>query len=270
MLRTLKLTISYDGTAYAGWQWQANGPSVQAALEATLAKVVKQASRITASGRTDRGVHALAQVVSFSTTSRITPEALKRALNAELPEDIAVHAVEEAPVDFHPICDAIRKRYRYVIHDGREPVVFARHYCWHVRQRLDAERMDRAAQAWLGRHDFASFQSSNSRRLSTVRTVYELSMARDPQDRDFIRFEVEADGFLYNMVRTMVGTLVVVGRGKHPESWTAEVLAARDRRQAGMRAPAQGLFLLRVDYLPGNAPCLNRPEVADFKLQPAD
>jgi len=186
-----------------------------------------------ASGRTDSGVHALGQVVSFATDSVLEPAVLQRALNARLPDDIAVLAAEEAPAGFHAIRDAVAKRYRYVIHDGTQRDVFGQHYAWKYRTRLDADRMHAAAQLWLGRHDFKCFQNSGSTRLCTVRTVLDIGVARDWQaSADLVTLEVEADGFLYNMVRSMVGTLVEVGRGAQPIEWAAQVLASGRRSAA--------------------------------------
>ena len=143
------------------------------------------------------------------------------------------------------------KRYRYILRDGPVPDVFARHYAWQVRQRHDAAAMQRAAQALVGRHDFSSFETHGSERRSSVRTVHEISVTRATDDPDRIVVEVAADGFLYNMIRTIVGSLSEVGRGVRAESWLTEVLAAKDRRAAGQTAPPQGLFLVNVDYEPG-------------------
>jgi tRNA pseudouridine38-40 synthase len=303
--RLLKLTIAYDGTAYAGWQAQRDEPTVQSALEAAIAQVTGQAVRVLASGRTDAGVHALGQVVGLRTESALPPEVLLRALNAVLPHDIAVLDAAEAPEGFHPIRDAVRKRYRYVIHDGPVRDVFQRRYVWHYgRGRLDSEAMQRAAAPLVGTHDFRSFESSGAERQSSVRTIFELRVQRgragdrlpSPLGRgaggegraggrvgcvqrtvdagvnsecrgafhapyephaereeyeeyeEYIVIEVEADGFLYNMVRAIVGTLVQVGCGRQPESWPGEVLRATDRRVAGPTAPPQGLFLVKVEY----------------------
>jgi tRNA pseudouridine38-40 synthase len=277
-VRTLKLTIAYDGTAYAGWQFQPDKPTVQGTLEAAIAKVTGQHVRILASGRTDAGVHALGQVVGFRTESTLPPEVLLRALNANLPRDIAVLDAAEVAEGFHPICHAIRKRYRYTIHDGLVRDVFRRHFAWHyVYGRLDVDAMRRAAAALLGTHDFSSFESSGAERKTSVRTIHDLLVERGrggqggasrdlgrvarnnvmpthsqntlpPNLDDFITIEVEADGFLYNMVRTIVGTLVEVGRGSQAETWPGEVLEAKDRRVAGPTAPPQGLCLVRVEY----------------------
>jgi tRNA pseudouridine38-40 synthase len=255
-MRTLKLTLAYDGTDFVGWQFQPGQRTVQQTLQDVLGKIAGETVSVVASGRTDSGVHALGQVVSVETDSRLSDEVLVRALNAELPDDMAVIAVERAPNDFHAIRDAARKRYRYVLQDGPVADVFSRRYAWHVFRPLDAGAMHRAAQALVGRHDFSSFETSGSERTTTVRTVFELSVARRPSrsgwrcgaGADEIHVEVAADGFLYNMVRNIVGTLVEVGRGVRDETWPAAVLTARDRRSAGQTAPPKGLFLVSVDY----------------------
>ena len=249
-MRTLKLIVAYDGTNYAGWQVQENGPTVQAAIEAAIAKITGEKVRILASGRTDAGVHALGQVVGFQTGSLLPAEVFRRALNAELPHDIAVLESADVHEGFHPTLDAVRKRYRYVIHDGPVRDVIRRRYCWQFTLgRLDVEAMRCAAAALVGTHDFSSFQTRGAPRLTSVRTVYEVGVARGRgEEQDLVSVEVEANGFLYNMVRAIVGTLVEVGRGARPESWPGEVLRATDRRLAGRTAPPQGLFLVRVEY----------------------
>jgi tRNA pseudouridine38-40 synthase len=248
-MRTIRLTLAYDGTEFFGWQFQPDCRTVQGTLEAALHQITQETIRVAGSGRTDAGVHALGQVVSFQTASRLSPAVLMKALNAVLPEDVAVLDLAEAPSGFHAIRDAVRKRYRYLIHDGRVPDVFRRRYAWHSFRRLDADAMQRAALALVGRHDFRSFETQGTPRESTVRTVFELCVRRgESPNHDLVTFEIEADGFLYNMVRTIVGTLVQVGRGARSETWPAEVLAARDRRLAGMTAPPQGLFLVEVEY----------------------
>jgi len=250
-MRTIRLTVAYDGTDYAGWQAQPGANTVQAAFEKAIEKVTGRPARAIASGRTDAGVHALAQVVGFQTDCPLSVDVLRRALNAELPRDVAVLEATEDHEGFHPIRDAVRKRYRYVIHDGPVRDVFERRYCWQCRHPPDAEAMQRASKSLLGKHDFASFQSSGSQRQGTVRTVHDLDVRRGQGGQSHvITVEVEADGFLYNMVRAIVGTLVEVGRGARDESWVAEVLAARDRAAAGPNAPPQGLFLVHVDYHP--------------------
>lgn len=248
-MRFFRLTLSYDGAAYAGWQMQANARTIQAEFEGALRQVTGERIRAVASGRTDAGVHALGQVVSFSSQTRLPAHVLRQALDANLPKDIVVREVCEAPAGFHAIRDALRKRYRYVVQDGPIRDVFARAYAWYFPQRLDVPAMRAAAAVLLGRHDFSSFEAAGSPRASNERTIYELTVERQAGDSlDRIVVEVEADGFLYNMVRNIVGSLVDVGRGRQEVSWIAAVLAARDRKRAGMTAPPQGLFLVHVDY----------------------
>ena len=254
-MRTIKLALAYDGTKYAGWQVQPGQTTVQGTLEAAIKKVTGQQVRVTASGRTDAGVHALAQVAAFETDSKLSNHVLQRALNAKLPRDVVVLQLNEVAAGFHPIRDAVRKRYRYVIHDGSVRDTFRRGQCWqYVHGRLDVDAMQRAANALLGTHDFSSFETSGAERASSVRTIYDLPVERgragesDLMTADLVTVEVEADGFLYNMVRAIVGTLVEVGRGAQQESWVTDVLEATDRRVAGPTAPPEGLFLVRVEY----------------------
>lgn len=246
---TFKITLAYDGTDFAGWQRQPNRRTVQGELEAALQRITQQHGKCIASGRTDAGVHALGQVVSFTSDTQLPASVLTKALNAELPEDMLVFEVTEAPAGFHALRDAVRKRYRYVIEDGRLRDLFDRKYMWHVYQRLDVEAMKEAALPLVGTHDFTSYETSGSPRLTTVRTVLDLLVERRVRElTDRIIIEVEADGFLYNMVRNIAGTLVAVGKGKEPATRPAAVLALRDRTKAGMTAPPQGLFLIGVDY----------------------
>jgi tRNA pseudouridine38-40 synthase len=214
-----------------------------------LYEVTGEQIRTVASGRTDAGVHALGQVVSFSSNTHLSAEVLTRAIGANLPRDVAVLEVRGAPDGFHAIRDAVRKRYRYVIQDGPTVDVFARAYAWYIFGRLDVDAMRTAARPLLGTNDFSSFEASGSERATSVRTVTDLVVERSTGGfMDRVVIEIEADGFLYNMVRNIVGTLVEVGRGKQPAEWIAKVLAAKDRNVAGMTAPPQGLFLVRVEY----------------------
>jgi tRNA pseudouridine38-40 synthase len=248
-MRFFKLTLSYDGNAYAGWQIQANANTIQAELERAVHEVTGEQIRVVASGRTDAGVHALGQVVSFSSGTHLSADVLARAIDANLPKDIGILDVREAPEGFHAIRDAVSKRYRYIIQDGPTCDVFARAYAWYVPVQLDVEAMHTAAQTLLGTHDFSSFEASGSERATSVRTLTDLVVERRAGDHfDRIILEIEADGFLYNMVRNIVGTLVEVGRRKQPADWVAEVLAAKDRKLAGMTAPPHGLYLVHVEY----------------------
>jgi tRNA pseudouridine38-40 synthase len=246
--RWLKLTLAYDGGAYAGWQVQPDKPTVQGTLESALRQITQETIRVTAAGRTDAGVHALGQVVGFATATRLSNVDLQRALNAVLPADIAVLSLADASEGFHATRDAVAKRYRYQIHNGRTPSVFDRHYAWHYPQPLDAPAMREAGQALVGRHDFSSFETAGSERPDSIRTIHELSVARGEELSERVTVEVAGDGFLYNMVRTIVGTLVDVGVGARDVNWPAAVLAACDRREAGQTAPPHGLFLVNVSY----------------------
>jgi tRNA pseudouridine38-40 synthase len=248
-MRTFKLTLAYDGTNYSGWQYQPGRVTLQETLEQALAKITSETLRVTASGRTDAGVHALGQVVSFTSDTQLEPDVLQKALNATLPLDMAVVTCEMARDGFHATHDAKRKTYRYTIDDGPVRDVFARNQVWQYRSSLDAAAMQRAAMALTGTHDFSSFETAGSPRESSVRTVYELRVGRLPDSAaSRIVVEITGNGFLYNMVRAIVGTLVDVGRGAEDEAWPGKVLAARDRSAAGQTAPAQGLCLVRVEY----------------------
>ena len=246
MMRNFKLILSYDGTDFSGWQTQPGFRTVQEVLESALKQLTGEARiRVNASGRTDTGVHAVGQVANFFSAMRIPTAKLLGAINAHLPDDIVVQSVEEVPQAFDANLDAVRKLYRYVIHDGPTPSPFLRRYCCQSKRRLDAAAMARAAEVLKGRHDFHSFETDWPNRMSSVRTITHLTINRAG---DYIWIDVEADGFLYNMVRAIAGTLINIGRGYWPEAKIAEILHAEDRTQAGPTAPAQGLFLVRVTY----------------------
>ena len=249
--RTFRLTIGYDGTSYAGWQIQRNKPTIQGHLEAAFAKLIGERVPIIGSGRTDAGVHALAQVASLTTDRWRDPaDAIARAINTKLPDDISVYLAEEMPLGFHALRDATGKMYRYQMQVRGVRDAFAHRYTWTLFYRLDIDRMQEAASRIVGKHDFACFQAAGSERPTTVRTVRRLDILQQASATggERLAIEIEADGFLYNMVRNIVGSLVEVGRGKFPVSWIDELIQSRDRKLAGQTAPAQGLFLARVDY----------------------
>lgn len=255
-----KLTLAYDGAKFSGWQAQPGRRTVQGELQRAWQEITGETVRVTAAGRTDAGVHAAGQVAGVESTTRLAPDALLAALNAKLPEDAVVRSIEPAPEGFHATHDAKRKRYRYTIYNDRRRPIFLRHYAWHVPPPLDPAAMHRAGQSLLGTHDFACFQSAGSERESTVRTIFSLEVQRGgagergageggSEDRDsLVAVDVEGDGFLYNMVRAIAGTLVEVGRGKREETSLGELLASLDRGAAGQTAPPHGLTMLWVAY----------------------
>jgi tRNA pseudouridine38-40 synthase len=244
-MRNIKLTLSYDGTEFFGWQTQPGCRTVQETLEKAIAVLTGETVHANASGRTDAGVHAVGQVVNFFSNTRHPPEVLRAAINAHLPADAVIREAADVPEAFDANRDAKRKLYRYVIHDGPVADPFLRRYYHQSRHRLDTGAMSRAAECLKGRHDFHSFETDWPNRMSSVRTITHLALNRLG---DWIWLDVEADGFLYNMVRAVAGTLINVGRGYWPEAKVAEILQTEDRREAGPTAPAQGLFLMRVTY----------------------
>lgn len=245
-MRNLKMTLSYDGADFFGWQTQPGKRTVQETLEAAISTLTgEDRVRVNASGRTDAGVHALGQVANFYSDTTLAIAKLVPAINAHLPDDVVVSEVEDMPPTFDANRDAVLKLYRYVIHDGQVQSPFLRRYACHSKRRLDEAAMARAAEPLKGRHDFHSFETDWPNRVSSVRTITHLAVNRFG---DYLWLDVEADGFLYNMVRAIAGTLINVGRGYWPESQMEEILKANDRTLAGPTAPAQGLFLVRVTY----------------------
>lgn len=251
VLQAYRLTVAYDGTNYFGWQRQPDQPTVQEELEKALWAATGDASiKAYGSSRTDTGVHALGQSVLIRTAAwRAAADKLPFALNTKLPADIVVRDAVPVPLGFHPLRDNDGKRYRYQVYNSRKGDPIGSRTHWWVRRRLSLERMQSAAARIRGRQDFYSFQSAGSPRSSTVRDVRRLEISDRPHmDGTLYTIEIEADGFLYNMVRNIVGTLVKVGTGQESPQWVSDVIAARDRRLAGATAPPQGLFLVEVLY----------------------
>ena len=246
-MRTLKLTVSYDGTTLVGWQRQAAGVSVQGLLEEALGRLEGGPVTVHGAGRTDAGVHALGQVASAQVTAAHPVHVIARAVNACLPPEVRVVDVEETRADFHARFSARSKTYRYVIRNAAIVSPFERAYVWHVPDALDHEAMRHGAAALVGTHDFAGFRSTGSDTTSTTRTITRSEFISD-DDRTRLVYEIAGDGFLRHMVRAIVGTLVETGRGQRPVASIADLLAGGSRSDAGMTAPPQGLFLVRVDY----------------------
>ena len=246
---TFKLTIAYDGTKFSGWQFQPDRRTVQGAVQTAWEQITGEAVQVSATSRTDAGVHAAGQVVGVNSATHLDATQLYRAINAKLPADVVLVSVEEVPTGFHATRDAKGKRYRYRIHNEQTRPLFERTLVWHVPQPLDVDVMQRAGQALVGTHDFASFQAAGSQRESTVRTITAIEVRRGTDDlASRVEIDVAGDGFLYNMVRIIVGSLVDVGTGRREETWLAAALATRDRRAAGRTAPPEGLCLLHVYY----------------------
>ena len=241
------LTIAYEGTHYGGWQRQLNRDTVQARLEAAFAAIGCPDVHVEGSGRTDAGVHAIGQCAHARIDRPFAAERLQLALNANLPADVAVQRAREVPDDFHARFHARGKRYLYRTVVSRARPAIGRNLFYWVRRRIDLAAMRRAAEFLRGTHDFAAFATNPGypRKRGTVRTVQRVHLRRTASGFDFV---IQGDGFLYNMVRTLIGSLLQVGYGSREPEWIAEVLASRDRANAGMTAPAAGLYLLRVLY----------------------
>jgi tRNA pseudouridine38-40 synthase len=281
--RNIRLKLAYDGTNYVGWQVQKNGLSIQEVLERAIEKLTGEKCPVLSAGRTDSGVHALGQIANFHTGSTIPATNFRPALQDFLPHDIVVLESSEVPPEFHATFKATRKQYRYLIDNSTVPLPFLGKYTWSLRRRLAVAAMHDAAQLLLGKHDFRSFETDWPNKVTSVRSIFEIKVVRQPlwhlftgsllntetspplrkegaeggaphaslapsATGDIICLEITADGFLYNMVRSIVGTLVNVGRQKWDKAEVARILRAQNRSIAGSTAPACGLFLVEVWY----------------------
>ena len=273
----IRMTLAYDGSAFAGWQVQPDQRTVQTTVEQAIKKVTGETVQVLSAGRTDSGVHALGQVASFRTQSTIPGPNWRLALQTALPDDITILDSRVAPETFHATFSARRKCYRYLIYNGTAPLPFFRKYLHHHRGPLDLAPMREAAASLVGRHDFRSFETDWPNKATSVRTIESLRIGRaqgwslwqpasllptpswptggtgdtsngESDPGEFVVLEITADGFLYNMVRTIVGTLIPIGRHTWPPGSMREILEAQDRRVAGNTAPACGLYLVWVDY----------------------
>jgi tRNA pseudouridine38-40 synthase len=241
----MKVVLEYDGADFAGWQQQANARTVEGELKRALREITGKDHVVYGAGRTDAGAHAEGQVASFHTDSRLSPHRLMAALNARLPEDVAVLSAEAVPDDFHARYSARWRRSRYRYLDRPSRAALQRGRCWHVRGPLDVEAMARAARALAGKHDWTSYCSASEPARDRVREMRSATVGRRG---DFVELELVAEGFLRGLVRSIAGALAEVGRGERPPEWVGEVLRARDRRKAPRTAPAGGLTLLEVVY----------------------
>lgn len=246
-MRNIKLTIQYDGTNYHGFQIQSidKEPTIQGILEQKLTQITKEPIKIIGAGRTDAGVHAKGQVVNFYTNCQIPIERFVRAVNSVLPLDIVSTVAEEATEDFHACYSATGKQYTYTLYYSKIPPLFERDYTLFIPYKLDLSLMQQAANHLLGKHDFTSFRSSGSSVISSVRTLNKLDII---DESPIIKMTFQADGFLYNMVRIITGTLLQVGRGRITPNQVKQILEARNRKQAGPTALAKGLCLEQVIY----------------------
>jgi tRNA pseudouridine38-40 synthase len=243
----MALGVEYDGTNYVGWQMQDNGPSVQAVVESALARVADHPLRTICAGRTDTGVHALAQVVHFDTQAERSERAWVFGANTHLPKDVAVIWAKPVDGEFHARFSARRRRYRYVIFNRPvRPTFLAYRVAWEYRP-LEVDRMAAAAQFLLGEHDFSAYRAAGCQSRTPMRRVEQIAVTRTD---DIVIIDIVANAFLHHMVRNIAGVLMAIGAGEQSVDWTRQVLEARDRSQGGITAPPHGLYLVDVDYSP--------------------
>lgn len=244
-MKRIRLTVAYDGTNYCGWQIQPNGVTIEEILNRTLSALTGESIRVIGASRTDSGVHARGNIAVFDTDTSIPPERIAYAINRHLPEDIVVVRSEEVPADWHPRYQDCTKTYEYHILNAEVPDPTRRFTTYFVSYKLDVEKMRQAAGYLVGTHDFASFCNIRTNVEDTVRTIYELQV-QEEQGELVIR--IRGNGFLYNMVRIIVGTLLRVGRDFYTPEHVKEILEAKDRQAAGVTAPPQGLMLVEIRY----------------------
>ena len=245
-MRNIKLVVEYDGTDYKGWQIQTSEPTIQGVIEEKLGIILNQETRITGSGRTDAGVHALNQVAHFLTRSKIEPELLKKGLNSLLPPDIVIKELSEVDADFHARYSAKSRVYKYLIWNGDTLSPFYRRISWHLHNQLEIEKMREAAECLIGWHDFASFQGADSKDRTSEREIMRFTIRG--RLKGWIITTIEASAFLRHMVRNIMGTLIEVGKENMTVEEFRDILESKDRSKAGITAPPQGLFLKEVKY----------------------
>lgn len=244
-MRNIKLIIEYDGTNYFGWQKQPNHRTIQETIENSIKKITKEDIDIFGSGRTDRGVHARGQVANFFTNARIPEDKIKDAINSVLPDDIVISHSEEVDEAFHSRYSAKGKEYRYIFFNRRIPSPLLRNYAYHIPQKLHFDLMEKSLADFIGTHDFKSFMASGSSVKDTIRTINNASLNKN---HEIIELKINGNGFLYNMVRIIAGTLVDIGIGKISRNDIPQIIASKDRKKAGHTAPPHGLYLEKVLY----------------------
>ncbi len=245
-MKRVLLIVAYDGTEYYGWQAQSNVITIEEVLNRELSTLLKEQITVIGASRTDSGVHAMGNVAVFDTEARIPAERISYALNQRLPEDIVIQESREVPLDFHPRFTDTKKTYEYRIYNATHPMPLNRRYSHFVYNDIDVDRMQAAAKYLIGEHDFASFCSVHTQVKSTVRTIYSLDVIRDNQE---IVIRIQGNGFLYNMVRIIAGTLIQVGIHYYEPERVAWMLEQKDRTVSGPTAPAKGLTLVKIEYL---------------------
>lgn len=244
-MHNIKLVIEYDGTGFHGWQSQLNASAVQDEVKKAIEALTGQECELTGASRTDTGVHALGQVANFITDSKIPPDKYIFALKPFLPEDIVIKKSVEVPLDFHSRYCAKGKRYKYLIYNSETASALLRNRAWHVPYKLDFAAMSRAASHFIGIYDFSAFKATGSSAKTAVRTIADTTLS---SEGDLISLTISGNGFLYNMVRIIAGTLVEVGSGKIVADSIQDIIASGDRKRAGVTAPAQGLYLEEIFY----------------------
>ncbi|KAB3532506.1 tRNA pseudouridine(38-40) synthase TruA [Alkaliphilus serpentinus] len=245
-MRNIRMVLEYDGARYRGWQrLKDSDKTIQGKLEAVISQMVERDTEVIGSGRTDAGVHAKGQVANFFTSSDMPLKEIQEYINHYLPKDIAVKAITEAAPRFNSRLNAIGKKYTYYIWNQKTPSVFQRDYSYHTPNPLDINKMKKASEKLLGTHDFLAFSSLKKSKKSTIRTIEEIVIEKN---QGMLTISIKGDGFLYNMIRIIVGTLIDIGAGKEGIAYIDEIFKRGERRYAGVTAPAQGLFLEEVYY----------------------
>lgn len=244
-MKNIRLLIEYDGTQYGGWQKQNNNKTIQGTIEKVLCEATRETIELIGSSRTDAGVHAKGMVANFKTNSSIPPERFREAINRKLPDDIAIIKSEEVDEDFHSRYSSIGKTYSYTIVNRYEKFAIGKDYAYHVKDNLDILSMRKACSYFIGTHDFSAFKTTGSSVKTSIRTISELYIVNEKQR---IKIYISADGFLYNMVRIIVGTLIDVGRGKIKAEYIKDIINSKDRTKAGQCIKPNGLVLEKVFY----------------------